>query len=88
MQELFATGRIADIVLVLMLLEGIALTALYRTRHIGIDTVSLWINLAAGAALFLALKSALTHQEWTTTAAYLVAGLIAHVADLAARWRR
>lgn len=88
MESLFATGQIADVVLALMVLEGIALTALYLAKGIGMAPRAVWINLAAGAALFLALRSALAGDHWHVTAAFLVAGLIAHAADLAIRWQK
>jgi hypothetical protein len=88
LQELFASGLVADIILGLMVVEGIALTLLYRAKRIGVEPRTLWINLAAGAALFLALRSALTGGDWQTTALFLIAGLIAHAADLAARWQK
>ena len=88
MESLFASGLVADIILVLMAVEGIALTLLYRFKGVGVEPRTLWINLAAGAALFLALRSALTGGNWQTTAMFLIAGLIAHAADLSARWQK
>lgn len=88
MENLFATGQIADVVLALMVLEGIALTALYRAKGIGMTPRAVWTNLAAGAALFLALRSALVGAHWHVTAGFLVAGLLAHAADLAVRWQK
>lgn len=88
MEQLFSSGQIVDAVLVLMLLEGLALTLLFRAKRIGIAPKTLWINLAAGAALFLALRSALAGDHWHVTAAFLVAGLLAHAADLAVRWQK
>lgn len=88
MEQFFSTGLVADVILVLMVVEGIALTLLYRAKGVGVEPGTLWINLAAGAALFLALRSALTGGDWQTTAMFLIAGLIAHAADLAARWQK
>lgn len=88
MEHLFATGQIADVVLVLMAVEGIALTLLYRAKGIGMEPRAVWTNLAAGAALFLALRSALANDHWHVTAAFLIVGLLAHAADLAIRWQK
>lgn len=83
---LFASGRIIDAILALMVLEGAALLFLRARTGRGLAAPELVTNLAAGAALMLALRSALTGSSWTTTAMYLVIGLVAHLADLYARW--
>lgn len=88
MAELFASGRIVDVVLVLMLLEGIALTIWYKRFGQGPRPVDLWVNLFAGAALFLALRSALVGAAWAWTGLWLFLGLLAHLLDLSRRWQR
>ncbi len=85
MAELFASGRVVDAILALMLLEGVALWALGRATGRGLAPGAILTNLAAGAALLLALRAALTGAAWYAVAAWLVAGLLAHLADL---WRR
>jgi hypothetical protein len=45
-------------------------------------------NLLAGACLLMALRSALSGSGWAWIAAWLFAALVAHLADLARRWRR
>ena len=42
-------------------------------------------TLAAGAALMLALRAALTGAGWPTVAAWMLVGLVAHAADLILR---
>jgi hypothetical protein len=44
-------------------------------------------NLAAGASLLMALRAALTNAGWEMTILWLLMALVAHVADLASRWR-
>jgi hypothetical protein len=44
------------------------------------------VSLAAGAALLLALRSALAGQAWEGVALWLIVALAAHVLDLKLRW--
>jgi hypothetical protein len=85
---LFHNGSIVDLILLAVVAEAIALI-IYRLRtgH-GISPPHLLVNLLAGAFLLMALRSALIGSPWTITAAWLAAALIAHLADLAGRWRR
>ena len=85
--ELFASGRIADLILALVVLEAAALLLFYRVTGRGVPARQLLPNLAAGATLVLALRSALLEQPWSVTALWLLLALIAHAADLLARWR-
>ena len=88
MTTLFHSGYIVDLILLAIVAEAIALIA-YRSRTgRGISPLDLLINLLAGAFLLMALRSALVGSSWQWTAAWLAAGLIAHIADLAQRWRR
>ena len=82
MTDLFASGRIADLILELMVIEAAALTILLRVlgrRHAVADLLP---NLAAGACLLLALRGALTSSPWPLIAAALVAALVSHLVDL------
>ena len=87
MSELFASGRIVDFILALMVLEGAGLALLYRKTGRGVPVSAIAANLVAGAALLLAVRAALTGAPWGHIAACLVAGLIAHVIELAQRWK-
>lgn len=87
MSELFATGRIVDLILAVTVLEGIVLIAYYRRTGRGVAPVSLITNLLAGACLMLALRGALMRTEWIVIAACLFAALVAHLIDLRRRWR-
>jgi len=84
---LFDSGFIVDLILLAVVAEAIALIA-YRSRTgRGILPLDLLFNLLAGAFLLMALRSALIGLPWKWTAAWLVAALIAHLADLTQRWR-
>jgi hypothetical protein len=83
--EFFQSGRIADVVLGVMLLEWIAFVVLRRAGA-GAATDFL-VALLPGACLVLALRAALDRLDWAWVAAALLAALVAHGADLWRRWR-
>jgi len=86
--DLVRSGQLVELVLALVALEAAALL-FYRFRTgRGPEPLGLVFNLAAGAALMLALRAALQEAGWTQVAAFLVLALIAHIADLARRWKR
>jgi hypothetical protein len=85
--ELFPTGRVVDLILVLMVVEALALAVYRRRSGRGVPTVDLVVNLLAGGALLLALRAALTAAGWQWIAMWLAVALAAHGADLARRWR-
>jgi len=88
MADLFAGGQIVDLILLLIGLEAVGLAWLARRRQGGGASVpGLLANLLAGAALLLALRSALTDAEWQATALWLGLAFIAHVFDLWLRLR-
>jgi hypothetical protein len=86
--ELFASGRIADLILGLMLIEGVVLFVYNVTTSRGIAPVDLLTSLLAGVFLILALRFALVGAGWEWVALSLAAALVAHLADLSRRWRR
>jgi hypothetical protein len=88
MAELFASGRIVDLILGLMALEAVVLLAYRSKTGKGVAPVDLLVNLASGVFLFLALRAALTGAPWTTVSLWLVPGLLSHLVDLARRWQR
>jgi hypothetical protein len=81
--DFFASGRVADLVLAILLLELAAL-ALLRRRGVGKETGRPLVPfLVAGAFFALALRAALTDVPWPWVAAALVGAFLAHVAGLA-----
>ena len=98
MAALFASGRIVDLVLLFMVIEGGGLIMLRRRVRRGIPPLDLLVSLGAGAALLLALRGAaqrvLTGRTavhridvaWPGIAACLVLALVAHLLDLWRRW--
>jgi hypothetical protein len=84
--ELLGGGRIADLVLAVLLIEAVALTAYHRRTRRGLVPAAVVLNLAAGAALLLALRGALVGAGWGWIALALAGALAAHLADLRQRW--
>lgn len=87
MAELFASGRLIDLILGLVVVEAIALTVFHRLTGKGVAPRDLVGLLLAGAFLLVAVRFALTGAEWVWIGLWLGLALIAHLADLALRWR-
>ena len=87
MASLIESGRIVDLIVVLVIVEAIALCVIsLRTRR-GPRVPDIVSNLAAGLFLLLALRAALSGAAWPWIAAMLAAAGLAHVVDQARRWR-
>jgi hypothetical protein len=85
--EFFASGRVAELILLLLALEFAALAAWRRATGTGPSPRALLPFLLAGASFALALRAALTGQGWAWVAAPLGAAFLAHLWDLAQRWK-
>lgn len=88
LDDLIASGRIVDVMGAFVALEVIALLAWRARTGGGIPAASLLANIGAGGSLMLALRAALVGSGTGVIAAWLLAALACHVADLALRWRR
>ena len=85
MAALFASGRVIDLILLFIVVECALLALL---RHEALRLRDLLANILSGAALMLAVRSALVGAEWVWVAACLAGALVAHLADLYLRVRR
>jgi|UPI00034AA366 hypothetical protein len=85
---LFVSGRIVDGILVLIGIEALVLLGARARWGRGPTPAALLCNLASGAALMLALRAAVTGAAWPSLAAWLTVALVAHLAELAIRFRR
>jgi hypothetical protein len=88
MRDLFASGRVVELILGFMLIEAVALGIYHRRSGRGVQPLDLAVNLAAGALLLLALRAARVDPDPLAPAPYLAVALVAHLCDLARRWRR
>lgn len=84
MQQLFASGHVIDLILLLMLAEA---ALLLKLRLPGLGSRQILALLLPGAFLMLAVRAALTSAHWTTIAACLLAALVAHLGDVWIRIR-
>ena len=87
MADWFASGRIIDLVLALVVLEVAALPWLLKGLNSSIKLSQLLPNIVAGMALMLALRFSLTDASWTWIALAMLLALAAHLTDLTLRIR-
>jgi hypothetical protein len=85
MQALFESGRIVDLILVFMAVEGMLLVLAKSRTGVGLSLRGAVSVLLPGLGLLLALRAALAGHHWTIVALFLFASLVAHVADLRLR---
>lgn len=85
-EALFASGRIIDLILILVLAEAALLATVpaLRGSMTRLDVAGL---LLPGVMLMLAVRAALTGAHHTTTAALLAAAFACHLFDVARRRR-
>ncbi len=83
---LFASGRIVQYILALMLVEAVVLIAAAKVTGRGIKPLDLVVSLIAGAGLLLALRGALIGDSWPKIAPWLGVALCAHLLDVIRRW--
>lgn len=88
MAEFFASGRVAELILLMLALEGVALGAYHHWTGRGIALRTILPFLLAGAAFALSLRAALMGAGWPLVALPLMGAFGAHLWDLARRWRR
>jgi len=87
MNELIASGRVIDVIIALMLAEAAVLWLYRRRTGRGLAVADIGINLVAGGSLMFAVRAALTDAGSGWIAVCLATALLAHLADLAHRWR-
>lgn len=85
---LFTSGRIIDLIVILMAIETVVLLAYHRMTGRGAGPRALLPFMAAGVFLMLALRFALTDGGWQTVAVMLLFAFVFHLLDIALRWKR
>jgi hypothetical protein len=88
MAELFASGRLVDLILIIVAIEAACLVIYWRSTGRGVSPGDLLPNLFAGAFLLLALRLSLRGAGWQLCCGSLAAAGLAHLVDLGRRWRR
>jgi hypothetical protein len=86
-EQLISSGRIVDLIVCVMIVEGLLLTVLQRRLGFELPLSRIIPMLLAGLFLLLALRVSLQGGSWTWIALWLLAALIAHMLDLVARLR-
>jgi len=86
MTALFMNGRVIDLILILVLAEAVVLILLRWSTGRGIAPTALLSNLAAGAFLLAALRVGMSGAGDAWVGLCLALALVAHLADLRARW--
>ena len=86
--QLFSSGRIIDIVVLITALEGLALAAYHASTGKGVTPRDYALNMTAGLFLMVALRFALVGSTWLPVALCLTASGAFHGLDMATRWRR
>lgn len=85
MQSLFDSGRIADLVLAFLVIEGLVILLLHRLTGRGPSLGRALPFLLAGGCLLLAWRTAAAGLAWPLPAALLAAAGAAHLVDLLRR---
>lgn len=86
MQDFFNSGRVADVILAVMIVEALLLLVYRKATGRGMAPADVASMLLAGACVVLALRAALTGSHWPVVASFLIAALAAHLTDLYRRW--
>ena len=87
MSDLFASGRLVDLILLIVAIEAVVLIVYWRKTGKGIAPRNLLPNLIAGALLLLALRLTLAQAGWMAICGCLAAAGVANVIDIMRRWR-
>jgi len=85
MSALFSTGRVVDLIFAFIFLEAVYIAIHRGKTGRGVRLREVAAGMLAGVFLLLALRCALVGERWPWIATWLLAALIAHLADLAGR---
>ena len=88
MAELFASGRLIDLILIVVVIEAAVLLLVWRYTGRGVAPGDLLPNLCAGAFLLLALRVTLAGGGWMLSLRLSCSRGLAHLIDVSRRWRR
>lgn len=86
--DALTSGRLVELIVLLMLLEAGVLLWLRRRSGGAVPPLGVLAMIAAGVCLMLALRAALVDAGVASIATWLGLALLAHAGDLAMRWQR
>lgn len=87
MGELFASGRVLDLILLGMALEALGLAVHHRATGRGVRPARLLPNLLSGMCLLLAMRVGAGGAWWGWVSLALLGALAFHLLDLGRAWR-
>lgn len=87
MTDFFSSGRAIDLVLLLIGLEAILLSVLWRMRRCPIPPLATLLILAPGTCLLFAARAALNGATWGWVSFFFLLALVIHLVDLRDRWQ-
>lgn len=87
MAELFASGRVAEWVIAVLVLEALAILMIRKLGGRGPGLAAVLPFLLAGGCLLLAWRTAAAGLSWPVPALLLLGAGVAHLLDLARRRR-
>jgi hypothetical protein len=87
LEPLFSSGRIIELILLLVLVEAALLA--WASHRAGRNDLFAGVapTLISGALLLLTIRAALLGAWWGWIATTLILALLSHIVDLALRWR-
>jgi hypothetical protein len=85
MEDFVQSGRLTDVILVVMAVEVAVFGFFLWRRNQGLGLLAFVASILSGGSLVLALRAALTDAGWQYVALYITASLLAHLAEIAIR---
>ncbi|MBI1186167.1 MAG: hypothetical protein GC206_02370 [Alphaproteobacteria bacterium] len=85
MADFIASGRVVDVILIVIAIEALALVLYRRTDRTRFGLVAIALALGPGVFLLLALRAALVGDHWAWVALWLGASFPVHLLDLRRR---
>jgi hypothetical protein len=85
MDSLISSGRILDVILVVIAVEMLVVGFYMWRKGQGLALISFAASGLSGGSLVLAFRALMKESGWPFVAIYLGAALLAHVADIALR---
>jgi hypothetical protein len=86
LDRMILTGFIADVALVVLIVEVAVQLLIKRRLGRGPSASAIIANAGAGIGLLLAMRAGITGAAATTVMVFLALALVAHLAETALRW--